>query len=105
MHPAAVSAFFSEFGDLMKVAELPSVVKNPEKQSPYGRQLLEGQKIEEEHKDTVGWLKDNPEAPPKAAYRSIAADHLDEDKKYYTHLKEMEDKYKKTAAVMRGRFA
>lgn len=72
------------FDELQKIAE----------QSPYGRQLQMGEKVEEEHKGTIGWLKKHPEAPPKAAFRSIAADHLDEDRKYYTHLKEMEDKYK-----------
>lgn len=79
-------SYDSFFDELRKIAE----------QSPYGRQLLMGEKVEEEHKNTVGWLKKHPEAPPKAAFRSIAADHLDEDKKYYTHLKEMEDKYKKS---------
>jgi|WetSurSiteA1Bulk_404760.scaffolds.fasta_scaffold46435_3 hypothetical protein len=64
-------------------------------QSPYAQQLERGIEVEKEHKGTVGWLKKNPDAPPKAAYASIAGEHLDEDKKYYTHLDEMETKYVK----------
>ena len=80
METLALSAFFDE---LEKIGE----------HSPYGRQLKMGEKVEEEHKGTIGWLKTHPKSPLKAATRSIASDHLDEDKKYYTHLKEMENKY------------
>ena len=111
MDRGTVASFFDEMGDVGKneraalkysSMEAPAGVKKPENQSPYGRQLQMGQKIEREHKDTVGWLKKNPDAAPETAFRSIASDHLDEDKKYYSHLKEMEDKYKKVAAVMRS---
>lgn len=50
-------------------------------------QLRMGRRVEREH------TKD-----PKAA-NEVAKDHLTEDSKYYTHLKEMEDKYVKTAFV------
>ena len=71
--------------------------------SPYGRQLLMGRKVEREHKDTVGWLKKNPDATLDQATTSIASDHLGEDRKYYTHLKEMEDKYKQKKASAWGK--
>lgn len=74
--------------------EAPPGVPKPDKQSPYGRQLLMGQEVEKEHKGTINWLKKNPDAPLEAATRSIASEHIPEDKKYYTHLKEMEEKYK-----------
>lgn len=103
MDQGTVSAFADEMGSVgqgeraalkYSSTEAPPGVKNPDKQSPYGRQLLQGQEVEKEHKDTIGWLKKNPDAPLESATRSIASDHLDEDKKYYTHLKEMEEKYK-----------
>lgn len=81
----------SLFNELAKIAE----------HSPYGQQLRMGEKVEREHAGTIGWLKKNPDAPPSAAYRSIASEHIDEDEKYYTHLKEMEDKYKKKEASLR----
>jgi 8-oxo-dGTP pyrophosphatase MutT (NUDIX family) len=53
-------------------------------------QLRMGRKIEKEH------TKD----PAKA--NEVAKDHLTEDKKYYTHLKEMEDKYVEKKAFWDG---
>jgi len=111
MDAGTVSSFADEIGDVAKgeraalkysSPEAPPGIKNPDQQSPYGRQLLKGQEVEKEHKDTIGWLKKNPDAPLEAATRSIASDHLDEDRKYYTHLKEMEDKYKE--AMVHGLF-
>ena len=111
MDQGTVSAFFDELGNVAQgeraalkysAAEAPPGVKNPDKQSPYGRQLLQGQKVDEEHKGTIGWLKKNPDATLTQATRSIASEHLDEDKKYYTHLDEMEKKYKE--AMVAGLF-
>ena len=51
-------------------------------------QIAKGKKVEREHTN-------NP-----AMAEEVAKDHLTEDKKYYTHLKEMEDKYVKTAFVV-----
>jgi len=95
MDPTSVSSFFDE---VSKIAADQAVLKNPELHSQYGRQLLQGQDVEKEHTDTIKWLKHNPDAPVTAATRSIASDHLGEDPKYYTHLKEMEDKYKEGMA-------
>jgi hypothetical protein len=99
------SSFVSEMEDVgkneraaLKYSSLeapPGRIKNPEKQSPYGRQLLKGQKVEREHTGTIRWLKKNPDAPVDTATRSIASDHLDEDPMYYDHLHEMESKYKR----------
>jgi len=50
-------------------------------------QILKGIEIEHEHTD-----KDN-------IAKAISMDHLTEDPKYYTHLKAMEDKYKKEASL------
>jgi hypothetical protein len=111
MDAGTVSAFVDEMGDVGKneraaskysAMEMPGKIKNPDKQSPYGRQLLQGQEVEKEHKGTINWLKKNPDAPLEAATRSIASEHIPEDKKYYTHLKEMEEKYK--TAMLRGLF-
>jgi len=49
---------------------------------PDEKELQMGIKVEKEHTDS------------DAIARRIALDHLTEDKLYYTHLKEMEDKYK-----------
>lgn len=51
-------------------------------------QIAMGKKVEREHTN-------NP-----AMAEEISKDHLTEDKKYYTHLKEMEDKYVKKAFVV-----
>jgi len=58
--------------------------KKPEDFDP--KELAMGIKVEREHTD-------DPDMP-----REIAMDHLTEDPKYYTHLKEMENKYVKGAA-------
>jgi len=89
-------------GFLKRAAPEPPGVKNPEAHSPYGRQLLKGEEVEKEHKGTIGWLKKNPDAPLETATRSIASEHLEEDPKYYTHLEEMENKYKQ--AMLDGLF-
>lgn len=69
------------------------------------KQFDMGMQVELEHKDVTG-------GDPKLT-AMIARAHLKEDPKYYTHLKEMEDKYsregqdeKKEAAYLEGvRFA
>ena len=53
-------------------------------------QVAKGMKVEREHTN-------NP-----TMAREIASDHLTEDKKYYTHLKEMEDKYVEKKAFWNG---
>lgn len=53
-------------------------------------QLRMGRKVEREHTN-------NP-----AAANEVARDHLTEDKKYYTHLKEMEEKYVEKTAFWNG---
>jgi hypothetical protein len=50
-------------------------------------QILKGIEIEHEHTDKDSIAK------------AISMDHLTEDPKYYTHLKEMEEKYQKTASL------
>ena len=80
-------SYRSFFDELNKLGE----------QSPYTKQLRMGMKVEEEHKGTIGWLKKHPDATLPQATASISTEHLDEDGKYYTHLKEMENKYKKAA--------
>jgi hypothetical protein len=50
-------------------------------------QVAMGMKIEQEHKDIT---KGDP-----AMTRKIVNAHLKEDPEYYTHLQEMENKYKK----------
>jgi 8-oxo-dGTP pyrophosphatase MutT (NUDIX family) len=55
-------------------------------------QIQKGMKVEKEHTD-------NP-----ALAKEIATDHLTEDKNYYTHLKEMEDKYVEKKAFWKGFF-
>jgi uncharacterized ParB-like nuclease family protein len=52
------------------------------------KELREGIKVEMEHTDD------------KAMAKEIAMDHLAEHPEYYTHLKEMEDKLKKTAKAI-----
>lgn len=53
-------------------------------------QIAKGIKVEREHTNKPALAKE------------IAKDHLTEDKKYYTHLKEMEDKYVEKKAFWRG---
>jgi 8-oxo-dGTP pyrophosphatase MutT (NUDIX family) len=53
-------------------------------------QLAKGMKVEREHTN-------NP-----ALAKEIARDHLTEDKKYYDHLKKMEDKYVEKKAFWEG---
>lgn len=55
-------------------------------------QINKGKKIEREHTKNPGLAKE------------IAKDHLTEDKKYYDHLKEMEDKYVEKKAFWEGFF-
>jgi len=55
-------------------------------------QIAKGKKVEREHTK-------NPELA-----KEIAKDHLTEDKKYYDHLKEMEDKYVEKKAFWEGFF-
>lgn len=55
-------------------------------------QVAKGKKVEREHTND-----------PRIA-DEIVHDHLTEDKKYYTHLKEMEDKYVEKKAFWRGFF-
>jgi hypothetical protein len=54
------------------------------------KQIEVGIKVEREH------IKD------KEARKEVAKDHLTEDPKYYSHLKEMESKYVKKAGVLKG---
>jgi hypothetical protein len=77
-------SFPAFFDELQKIGEASS----------FGKQLRMGELTEREHKGTVDWLKKNPQVKPEIAFGSIARDHLKEDPKYYTHLKEMEDKYR-----------
>jgi len=53
-------------------------------------QIAKGVKVEREHTNKPALAKE------------IAKDHLTEDKKYYTHLKEMEDKYVEKKAFWSG---
>ena len=68
--------------NIEKREELVGGLGDGKKDSEFDAKELEaGQKVEREH------TKD------KKAQKEIARDHLTEDPKYYTHLKEMEDKY------------
>jgi len=62
---------------------LSDIIEHGKGGNPNPRELAMGVKIEMEHTKF-----------PELA-RSIALAHLKEDEKYYTHLKEMESKYKK----------
>jgi hypothetical protein len=55
----------------------------------YKRRLLEGQRIEAEHKNTIKKIMHGNISVSKAE-RLIAADHIREDKNYYLKLKRME---------------
>ena len=62
-------------------------------------ELAMGIKVEKEHAETIKFIKDyykkNEKFPPdKEVYKHIASNHLDEFKKYYSELKEMEEKLK-----------
>ena len=55
------------------------------------KELKMGIKVESEHKDTAKFIrnffKKNKRLPTnREIYKSIAVDHLEEDKKYYTKL-------------------
>jgi len=107
MDLGAVSYYSDEMNDVRKnenpvekdSALGPPEIKNKSKQSLYGRQILKGQEVEKEHKETIDWIKHHPETPLENATRSIAFDHLKEDPEYYTHLKDMEEKYKKSSLI------
>ena len=63
------------------------------------KELGLGIKVEQEHSDTFGMIetyykKHNKLPPEEMVYASIAADHLEEFKDYYSRLKEMERKAK-----------
>jgi len=65
------------------------------------KQLELGLSIEKEHEPTYLYLKDyikeHKELPSaKDFYEHIVADHINENKTYYTYLKEMEKKFKKS---------
>lgn len=53
----------------------------------YESELAMGKEVEREHADSV--------TGGEATYEKIAKDHLKEDPMYYTHLRAMENKYKK----------
>lgn len=66
------------------------------------KQMEMGIKVEAEHKSAYDkikqYYKEHNEFPPEdVVYGWISENHLDEDDIYYTHLKEMEDKYKKSS--------
>ena len=62
-------------------------------------QLEKGKKIEREHRGTIRMLTSKPKTTVEEATKSIAKDHLQEDKKYYDHLEEMEQEHVKQAQV------
>jgi sulfur relay (sulfurtransferase) DsrC/TusE family protein len=66
-----------------------------EQTNQLGKELEMGTKVEEEHADTIEWLKDYYEKyktwpPDEEVFKNIAKDHLEEFKDYYTRLKKME---------------
>jgi hypothetical protein len=56
-----------------------------------------GIEAEKEHKKTIDIIRENLKKgiTNNDIYELITKDHLDEDPHYYTHLKEMELKFKK----------
>jgi hypothetical protein len=82
----AASKFYSgQFGKQAKESLIGGKADGKPTSDFPADQVAMGKKVEREHTNNPGIAEE------------IVADHLSEDKKYYSHLKEMEDKYVKTA--------
>ena len=79
------SAITASCGDELeyKLKKQGKYVEGKTKLNPDPKEVAIGMKVETEHTND------------KATAKQITLDHLVEDSKYYTHLKEMEKKYKK----------
>jgi len=53
--------------------------------------LKQGTMVEKEHRNTLKYIKSNPNTPLKTAEQLIAKDHLNEDPLYYTKLETIEN--------------
>lgn len=93
--PMTYEEFMKAGEDELKRKSISQPVK---RKGDYGSQLNQGKQIEKEHKDVFKNIKDDVQEDDYLDMtedeftEGIAKDHLEEDKNYYTKLKDMEKK-------------